>query len=129
MTVPAAGRAQGKIAALNERLAYKAYKASLYYVRLKAYDSAILYLKDLVANYPRTSVAPDAMLALVRVYRKLGYHDDVKDKCEYIREYYPGTRGAAALCPPAAPDSLATPPVPAAPNAPAVPDTTRPVRP
>lgn len=127
----AAGRAQAKIAMLNERFAYKAYKAAGYYVRLKAYDSAILYLKDLVASYPQASVTPDALLTLVRVYRKLGYRDDVKETCDYIRKYHPGTRGTDVMCPAAAPDSLATPPVPvpAASTTPAVPDTTRPVRP
>ena len=54
----AAKRAQERIDELQERFAYKEYKAALYYLRLKAYDSAILYLKDLVATYPRSAVAP-----------------------------------------------------------------------
>ena len=49
----AAKRAQERINELNERFAYKEYKAAMYYFRLKAYDSAILYLKDLVATYPQ----------------------------------------------------------------------------
>ena len=48
----AAKRAQERIDDLQERFAFKEYKAALYYMRLKAYDSAILYLKDLVATYP-----------------------------------------------------------------------------
>ena len=48
----AANRAQERINELQERFAYKEYRAALYYFRLKAYDSAILYLKDLVATYP-----------------------------------------------------------------------------
>jgi outer membrane assembly lipoprotein YfiO len=124
----AAGRAQAKIATLSERFAYKEYKAAGYYVRLKAYDSAILYLKDLVASYPRASVTPDALLTLVRVYRKLRDHDGVKETCDYLRKYHPGTRGTAGMCPPAAPDSLATPPAPAS-TVPAGSDTTRAVRP
>jgi TolA-binding protein len=55
----AAKRAQQRIDDLQERFAYKEYKAALYYMRLKAFDSAILYLKDLVATYPR-SAGPDA---------------------------------------------------------------------
>jgi outer membrane protein assembly factor BamD len=54
----AAKRAQLRIADLNERFAYKTYRAAIFYYRLKAYDSAILYLKDLIANYPKSSVAP-----------------------------------------------------------------------
>ena len=47
----AATRAQARIADLQERFAYKEYRAALYYFKLKAYDSAILYLKDVVATY------------------------------------------------------------------------------
>ena len=59
----AAGQAgAARINELQERFAFKEYRAALYYLRLKAYDSAILYLKDLVATYPRASVAPDALV-------------------------------------------------------------------
>jgi outer membrane protein assembly factor BamD len=123
---PAAARAEVKIADLNGRFAYKAYKAASYYVRLKAYDSAILYLKDLVATYPRTSVTPDALLTLVRLYHKLGYQEDVKETCDYIRRYHPGTPGVDQLCPPPTPDTTLAPvpapeptPAPATPPAPA----------
>ncbi len=84
----AAARAQMKIADLRERFAYKTYRAAMYYVRLKAYDSAILYLKDLVANYPRTSVTPTALVQLVEAYGKLGYQENLQETCEYIRQYH-----------------------------------------
>ena len=48
----AAARAQERINELHERFAYKEYRAGLFYFKLKAYDSAILYLKDVVATYP-----------------------------------------------------------------------------
>ena len=41
-----------------------------YYYRLKAYDSAILYLKDIAASYPRASVTPQVLLTLVQAYQK-----------------------------------------------------------
>jgi outer membrane protein assembly factor BamD len=69
---PAAEQGQKKIAALQEWFATKQYKAALYYLRFKAYDSAILYLKDLVATYPRSSIAPEALLRLIGAYQKLG---------------------------------------------------------
>ena len=69
---PAAARAQVRIAELQERFAYKEYRAAIYYFRLKAYDSAILYLKDLVATYPRAAIAPDALVKLVQAYREAG---------------------------------------------------------
>jgi len=96
---PAAKEAQQRIDELKERFAYKEYKAALYYMRLKAYDSAILYLKDLVATYPRSSVAPDALLHLVQAYRTLGYKEDVQETCGYIRRFHPRAPQVNEVCP------------------------------
>jgi outer membrane protein assembly factor BamD len=94
-----AKRAQQRISDLQERFAIKEYKAALYYMRLKAYDSAILYLKDLVATYPRSSVAPDALLHLVQAYRTLGYKEDVQETCGYIRRFHANAPGVGKACP------------------------------
>jgi outer membrane protein assembly factor BamD len=96
----AASRAQTRIAELQERFAFKEYRAALYYFRLKAYDSAILYLKDVVATYPRASVAPDALVKLVQAYQRLGYKEDVQETCGYIRRYHPKAAGDHGVCPP-----------------------------
>lgn len=98
---PAAQRGQVRITELNERFAVKAYKSALFYYRYKAYDSAILYLKDLVANYPRASVAPAALVKLVQAYQKLGYGEDVRETCGYIRRYHPNAPDVNEVCPPA----------------------------
>jgi outer membrane protein assembly factor BamD len=95
----AAKRAELRIAELNERFAYKTYKAALFYFRLKAYDSAILYLKDLVATYPKASVVPEALVKLVQAYQKLGYREDVQETCGYIRRFHPKAPGAGEFCP------------------------------
>jgi outer membrane protein assembly factor BamD len=94
-----AKRAENRIAELQERFAYKELKAALYYFRLKAYDSAILYLKDLVATYPRASVAPQALIKLVQAYSKLGYREDVQETCGYIHRFHPRTPKAREVCP------------------------------
>jgi outer membrane protein assembly factor BamD len=95
----AAKRAQLRTTDLNERFASKAYKAAMFYFRLKAYDSAILYLKDLVANYPKAAVVPDALVKLVQAYKHLGYREDVQETCGYIRRFHPRTPGARTVCP------------------------------
>jgi outer membrane protein assembly factor BamD len=96
----AAKRAQERIAELQERFAYKEYRAALYYYRLKAYDSAILYLKDLVATYPRAAIAPEALMKLVQAYEKLGYSEDVQETCGYLRRFHPDAPGSSTVCPP-----------------------------
>lgn len=98
----AAKRAQLRISELHERFALKAYKAAMFYFRLKAFDSAILYLKDLVATYPRTAVVPEALVKLVEAYRKLGYREDVQETCDYIHRFHPTASGVNEVCPPAA---------------------------
>ena len=95
----AAKRAQLRITELNERFAAKSYKAAMYYFRLKAYDSAILYLKDLVATYPKTAVVPEALVRLVRAYQALGYREDVQETCDYIRRFHPRAPKAGEVCP------------------------------
>lgn len=98
----AAPRARQRITELQNQFAYKQYRAALYYLRLKAYDSAILYLKDLVATYPQSDVAPDALLRLVSAYERLGYQEDVQETCGYLRRFHPGTAGLDGACPAAA---------------------------
>jgi outer membrane assembly lipoprotein YfiO len=95
----AAARAQARITELQERFAYKEYRAALYYFKLKAYDSAILYLKDVVATYPRASIAPDALLKLVEAYRRLGYQEDVRETCGYLRRFHPNAVRGRSPCP------------------------------
>jgi outer membrane protein assembly factor BamD len=95
----AAKRAQLRIVELNERFAYKAYKAGMFYFRLKAYDSAILYFKDLAATYPKSAIVPEALVKLVEAYRKLGYREDVQETCDYIRRFHPKAPGANEVCP------------------------------
>ena len=94
----AAARARLQISDLNERFAYKALRSALYYVRIKAYDSAILYLRDLVATYPRTSVVPEALARLIEAYGKLGYQEDIQETCGYVRRYHPNDREIMERC-------------------------------
>jgi outer membrane protein assembly factor BamD len=95
---PAAARARLRMADLDEMFAAKEYKTAQYYYRLRAYDSAILYLKDLAATYPRASVTPAALLKLVDAYRAVGYAEDLQETCGYIRRFHPTTPGLDQSC-------------------------------
>lgn len=100
---PAAKTATDRIAGLDDRFALKTYQAGMFYVKFKAYDSAILYLKDVVATWPRSSSAPKALEQLVKVYRILGYTEDVAETCTYIRKQFPDNASLVASCPAVAP--------------------------
>lgn len=90
--------AQQRILGLNDRLAEKQYRAALYYIRYKADDSAILYLKDLASTYPRAKVVPEALLQLIRIYKRLGYTEDIRETCTYLRRFHPNAHGVDSAC-------------------------------
>lgn len=96
----AARRAALKMNALAERFAEKDYKNGIFYQRLKAYDSAIIYFRSVVANYAETSFAPRALIRLVQIYRELQYGEEMRETCEHLRNYYPGAEGLNRVCPP-----------------------------
>jgi outer membrane protein assembly factor BamD len=104
---PLAPKAQQGADRMLEWLATKDYLIGVHYVRRKAPDSAILYFKDVVANYPETARARDAYLRLVEVYRSINYRDDARDACSTLHQKFPSDREVRSVCgppPPAAVD-------------------------
>jgi outer membrane protein assembly factor BamD len=97
-STPGADRAQLRITELNEKFAEKAYKAGVFYLRLRAFDSAIIYFKDVVAKYPQSGYAPRAVVRLIEAYDRIGYQDDQQAMCLHLQQYYPGTEGAGEAC-------------------------------
>jgi outer membrane protein assembly factor BamD len=104
----AAGRARPHVRRLENQFAEKAYKTGVFYMRRKAFDSAIIYFKDVIANYPTASRAPDALLKLVDSYQAIGYTQELQETCAHLRRYYPNAAGLDRSCPVTA-DSSATP--------------------
>jgi outer membrane protein assembly factor BamD len=95
----AAARAQLRIGQLNEWFAEKGYRTGMFYLRRRAYDSAILYFKDVIASYPDTRLVPEALLRLVDTYRTIGYAEERKETCANLRRYYPQAAGLDSRCP------------------------------
>lgn len=98
-----------RIKDIENRFAIKEYKAALYYIRFKAYDSAILYLRNIIVTWPRAETVPDALGKLVATYRVLGYVEDTNETCAYFRQQWPTSPKLAESCP-VAKDSVATTP-------------------
>lgn len=90
--------ARERIAELNEKFAKKAYDTGDYYMRRKAYDPAVLYFKGLVADFPHTSYAPEALLRLVEAYDKIGYREDKQDMCLQLERFYADDYARATSC-------------------------------
>ncbi len=92
--------ATAQIAVLQEWFATKDYESGMHYLRRKAYDSAIIYLKDVVEKYPTTARSKDALLRLTEAYAAINYRDDRADVCQTLREKYPTDKEVAVACPP-----------------------------
>jgi outer membrane protein assembly factor BamD len=80
---------QREIARLQEWFAIKDYRTGTHYQKRGAYDSAIIYYKDVIKNYPTTLTARSAALRLVDAYRRIKYRDDANDLCTQLRAQYP----------------------------------------
>lgn len=109
-TSPVAKRAEAKVRELNERFARKDYLGALFYYKYKAWESAVLMLRALVVQYPRSAVVPEALEKLVLSYRQLDYDEEVKETCRYIAQFYTDPKGPLRLCPPGSADSTAVKP-------------------
>jgi outer membrane assembly lipoprotein YfiO len=92
--------AAAQLAVLEEWFATKDYLNGLQYFRRKAYDSAIIYFRDVVAKYPGTARSRDALLRLARAFEAIRYKDDKADVCKTLHEKYPGDPEVALTCPP-----------------------------
>jgi outer membrane protein assembly factor BamD len=100
---------------LENQFAEKTYKNGMFYLRRKAYDSSIIYFKDVIATYPTAHRAPDALLRLVDSYRAIGYTQELQETCDHLRRFYPNATGLSHSCPAAA-DSSATSSTPSTPS-------------
>jgi outer membrane protein assembly factor BamD len=98
----AAARARAHVRRLESLFAEKTYKNGMFYLRRKAYDSAIIYFKDVIANFPGARRAPDALLRLVDSYRAIGYTQELQETCEHLRRFYPSAPSLERSCPAAA---------------------------
>jgi outer membrane protein assembly factor BamD len=96
---PAAKTATERLKDLDNRFAWKEYKAALFYVRIKAWDSAILYLRNIVATWPRAEIVPEALTKLVEAYRTLRYVEDTNETCTYFRRQWPDAPKINETCP------------------------------
>ena len=81
-------QAEQQIRTLEEWMATKDYETGLHYMRLKAFDSAIIYFKDVVRLYPQTARSRDAYLKLVHAYRTINYREEATEICTAVRQRF-----------------------------------------
>jgi outer membrane protein assembly factor BamD len=78
--------------------AQKNYLSGMYYLRRRAYDSGIIYFKDVLARYPSTPTVRLALLRLVDSYKAIHYKDDAQDACATLKKTYPNDAEVRTTC-------------------------------
>jgi outer membrane assembly lipoprotein YfiO len=104
--------AERSIAHLQEMLAEKEYENGMFYFRRKAFDSAIIYFKSLVATYPTAAKVRDAELRMVEAYRNpsMRYTAEANETCDALRLKFASDNEVRRLCGAPAPAAATTPP-------------------
>ena len=95
---PLVSRATKEMAKLDNWFAIKDYNTGYHYLRRKAYDSAIIYFKDVLRLHPDAPKTREASLRLLEAYRAIRYTEDANDLCTSMRAKYPSDREVRSEC-------------------------------
>jgi outer membrane protein assembly factor BamD len=98
---PYAARAKSELSRLDEWFAEKDYDTGYLYLKRKAFDSAIIYFKDVIRLHPTAPKTRDAYLRLLEAYRAIRYTEDARELCDAMRKAYPTDRDVKRQCGPA----------------------------
>ena len=95
----AAALTRERVTELGDRFALKDLKNGDYYYRLRAYDSAMIYYKSVIAGWPESRHTPTALMKLVVTYRRIGYEEEAVETCAHLRRFFAEADGLDAVCP------------------------------
>jgi outer membrane assembly lipoprotein YfiO len=98
---PLIPEANQQLAKLDEWFAIKDYETGYHYLRRKAFDSAIIYFKDVIRMHPNAKKTREAYLKLHQAYRSIRYNEDARDLCDEMRKNYPTDGEVRDVCGPA----------------------------
>jgi outer membrane protein assembly factor BamD len=90
--------AQKEIGELENKFAIKDFDTGNIYFRRKAFDSAIIYYKDVLTKYANSPTARDAALKLVEAYKRIRYREDASEMCTELRQRYPRDSQVKETC-------------------------------
>ena len=98
---PLVAKADQQLKKLDEWFATKDFNTGYHYLKRKAYDSAIIYFKDVIRLHPNAEKTRDAYIRLHQAYEKINYKEDARDICNDMRKAYPTDREVRETCGPA----------------------------
>jgi outer membrane protein assembly factor BamD len=97
-TSPLVPVAEKEIAELENMFATKNYETGMFYFRRKAFDSAIIYFKDVLTQWPSAPETRNASVKLVEAYKAIRYREDAAELCTAIRKKYAGDSDVRGVC-------------------------------
>ena len=102
-------QADTALARLDDMFAIKDLNVGEHYLRRKAYDSSIIYLKDVIKLHPNAPATRLAYLKLLGAYRAIKYTADATDLCTAAVKAYPNDREVRQQCGSASSVAASTP--------------------
>lgn len=96
---PEAEQAAKYVVEMREKLAEKLFNTGIFYVKRRAYDAAVVYLRSVVVQFPNTTSAPKALKQLAETYSKMGYVEDAQAARDQLLKEYPQSGEAQAMRP------------------------------
>ena len=82
---------------LRNNMAFYEMHVADYYMRRGAYIAAANRAEGVIENYERTTAIPDALIVMVRAYRKLEMDELAEDALRVLRLNYPDNPAIPAL--------------------------------
>jgi outer membrane protein assembly factor BamD len=95
---PLIPKTEEQLTRLDEWFATKDYDTGYHYIKRKAYDSAIIYFKDVIRLHPNAKKTREAYLRLHDAYRAINYKEDARELCDAMRTKYPADSEVRSAC-------------------------------
>lgn len=93
-----ADSAKAEILDLEQWFATKNYETGMFYLRRKAYDSAIIYFRTVIDRWPHVPRTRDALLRLAQSYDAIRYREDYNETCARLRKDFAADVEVARTC-------------------------------
>jgi len=97
LPTPLEDEARGLLRLARDRLAAKRYRTAHWYYDRKIYESANIYLEEILEVFPETEIVPEVMVTLFRSYRAMGFDQEARAIRRRLMQNYPGTEEAEEI--------------------------------
>jgi outer membrane protein assembly factor BamD len=94
---PLVGEARDLVALARQKVAAKELRVGKYYYDRGFYESAIIYLENILQTYPEADVVPETLLVLQDSYYRVGFRMEADAVRQRLLELFPDSRAAQAL--------------------------------